>query len=693
MTFTERTDEEVQALLNPPIPQTGWGMPGTELFPWLTSQLPWTGDYVPTTKPAPVKSTDELIQEQLKSLEGTGLPEDQAKFNNNVIKALHFDEMTGEAAFVKFINWLTQNSVSSVQRTGAPLGEALVFGTPERPSPFAEPGRETEIIDLVTEAGQQRLKNYFLANWTDTPELVELVRGGIEANWAEFTSVAAGTGMRPSGWDAPGIGNEEYQMIMQQFGGFGDDTAVLASIDSVYGAGSAQDIIGGVLDAALDGYVDNVASRHTTMLLGPEPLTGLEAAPTEGEEPEMAGRVAFITSFDGTPYGDIESVNDLFSGGKIGPMNAADYMLRLYNNTKDRATGYSAVIEKIQQELFAWGYITEPAEWGKLEITNLLDAQGRTMVEPTIDAVQMIQADIINTGIEVARDPNVQLAPDGSIYLEQTIQRMIGRSLNVGETVAASRKTQERAVVEQVRERIVRRMYESDRTITEQGMQGLDQTISEMITELTPGQQEEFFGRGGGQKQQRLVDSVMSQFYKDEDWRSRASWSGRTYTNYAKNVGALTADQVSLLERGMADLEGEDFLPGEEQAYLRSMGDVARANFLKFVSKQMVEEGRTFDDLTADDVRRGLITYGHTMGQYHAGRNGYSDRDYARMADVAFRTVSDPIAEPSIVGTLDERLAEEMGLMGGGVGTGFEDLMGAVRRRRGAGGRLRVRNV
>ena len=55
-----------------------------------------------------------------------GTATDQAT-NSSIIRALHFEQMTGEGAFVKFINWLRKSGVTMASREGAGIGQSVIY--------------------------------------------------------------------------------------------------------------------------------------------------------------------------------------------------------------------------------------------------------------------------------------------------------------------------------------------------------------------------------------------------------------------------------------------------------------------------------------------------------------------------------------------------------------------------------------
>ena len=597
----------------------------------------------------------------------------------SAIKALHFEQMTGESAFVKFINWLRRSGVVTASREGAGIGTSSIYDAEGRVSPAFQGAQTTQptasVVPLGTDKGKKQLLDYLRVDWRNIPDLLEMVQQNIAINWEAFMSGVV-DGKKPDALDTAEADPAVFGELMRQFGGYGDGTTLLVDVDEAFGSGSAADILGGALSAAIEAYGAELIKTNQSMMVGPS----LE---------EEGGMVGFITSFDGTPYGDITSVNDLFSGGRIGPMDAYHYMRQLWDNTKN-SSGYSAIIEQIQQELFAWGVLdpTEGFEWGKLDVPGMAG-----MADRTVDALQMFQVDIINEALKV---PEGELAPDATAYIDNVLQRLISRNVTTGDNQMNRARDLEADVIKRVSQKIQDRISSNpNRLINEQGINELEATIQEMISELGSQDREEFFGRGGGVLERQLVDSLMTEFYGDSNWGSQIFFGGKNtddaFLQYASRVGALSAREEELLGRGAGKLQDfrKNWDPNDVGALQAAEQDVVTSNLLKFIANHTTGDSLLDDP---DALRKGMITFAHTIGQRTAAERGYSDTDYGRMVDNAIRAASGSPVESPLVATLDDRLAQSMDLVGGG-GPDFRRLMDSVNNRRKSLNTLRVRNV
>lgn len=633
------------------------------------------GTFAPPEEEEPT-TEDRKAQRAQEIMPAGATPEDQGTSAGlSALKTLHFEQMTGESAFVKFINWLRKSGVTTLSREGAGIGRSAIYEPDGRVTPAFQGDTSNkptaEVLSFDTEAGQKQILDYLRADWRNIPDLVEVVQQKIADNWSTFMAGVV-DGKKPGTLDSAEADPALFGELMRQFGGYGDGTTLLVDIDDAFGGGSAADILGGTLDAAITEYAAALSKQNPSMLVGPE---------IGGE-----GKVGFITSFDGTPYGDIRSVNDLFSGGKIGPMDAYRYMKALYNNTRD-ASGYSPIIDQIQQELFAWG-ILEPTDtfvWGHLDIPGMEGTADRT-----IDALQMFQVDIINEALAV---PESELDTDATAYIDTVMRNLLSRNVNTGELQDNQAFKQQEKVIKQISQKIQTRISNNpNRLITEQGVRELEATITEMMGELGSEQREKYFGRGGSAKQQQLVDLLMSDFYGDSDWGSQIYFGSRNsdddFMRYASRAGALTENEVSLLERGMMrpDNYRDNWDPNDVMALQHAEKDVVTANLVKFIT-----DNGGWEDANA--LRKGLITYAHTIGQRTASERGYSNEDYGRMVQKAMQAAVGAPAESELVTTLDERLAQSMDLVGGEGAPDFRRLMDSVNNRRKSLNTLRVRNV
>jgi hypothetical protein len=187
----------------------------------------------------------------------------------------------------------------------------------------------------------------------------------------------------------------------------------------------------------------------------------------------------------------------------------------------------------------------------------------------------------------------------------------------------------------------------------------------------------------------------MADFYQDTNWGSQIFFGGNNsdidFMKYAKGVGALTDEQVALFTRGLT--KPTDFRstwgPNQLDALQAAEEDVVTSNLMKYISNYMSD-----DNMDANALRRGLITFAHTIGQRTASEYMYSDLDYANMAEKALASRQAAPAQSPLLATFEDRLAESYNLVGVEGETDFRRLMDSLnRRRRQPGNVLDVRNV
>ena len=397
--------------------------------------------------------------------------------------------------------------------------------------------------------------------------------------------------------------------------------------------------------------------------------------------------MAWITSFDGTPYGDVQSLKDLFSGGLIGPQDAWFYMQDLYEKTRNGA-GYSSIIERIQQELYAYGYMDVPDEWGKLDIINI-----ENKADTTIDALQMLQTDQINEGLRIANDPNAELSPDGSAYVTSVMDRAMARKLDALPARKASVAGQQAGLIENVVGTLEQLATLNGSTFTDSGKASVRNQLKEMIGSADEEMLEGAFGGGGDPQKLQLADIILRNFYQDDNWANNiylgANDSDIDYFRYAKRSGALSDEELMTLQRQLDDTGTyiEDFGQPMYSTNFDDTGTAIQPRDTNAVAKDIVSsymldlletpEGQQMD------IAQALTTFGHTAGARISQDFGYTAFDYEQMAeDIYSQSVLAPEPEQSeLQKDLTDRLAMANDLVGRG--PALRALTDAMQDRRG----------
>jgi len=643
------------------------------------------------------------------------------------IKEIHFDSMSKETAFIKFINWLTGHGISRLEREGAPLGQSILLGGTQFMGEDGKPS--AELLDLSNIENRNMVYNYIADNWTKIPQVKDKVQAELQRAFDIMASANPDEDWdwEERGWDKPYLPEDELgretmaeilrvlgnsvsnQMDTPSYRRAGESTASvnIANMNQMWGHNAFEHLVAENFEKAIMAATEDLIGNNRALLLGPDVATlGEGILPSvDGDDESLANKIGFITSFDGTAFGDIESVKDLFSNGKIGPMDAHYFMDRLYNETRD-GNGYSSLVAQIQQELYAWGYMGAPAEWGKLEIPGLVRGEAGATADPTTDALQMLQVDFLQEGLNT---PKAELSPDGSAYLDTVINRSVARKL---ETLPGrgGQETGYLNAIESVIGGLDSLASRSGRTFSDEGKANVREKLKAQIKEMRDsplGEDqemfEEAFGGGGLPAQQAVADIAMRLFYQDENWDENvfigANDSDFDYYRYAKQSGALSEEEIFAIENSPAwgsgtatkpfyqaglnpgqfqkvpnvttqdrgtvfnqmDVTYDDYV--DPRAVTRKAARDVIVSFFLDLIQQQGEEAAVGE---SGSLANALNTFGHTLGARVGTDYAYTMRDYERMArEIREELALEPTPEqPELFRTLEERIAKANQLTG-----------------------------
>jgi len=350
-------------------------------------------------------------------------------------------------------------------------------------------------------------------------------------------------------------------------------------------------VLANLHEEATNGFLSEMAQESPLMMLGSltDPVTG------------AGSEFAFVHTYNGTPYGQIETVYDLFSGGMIGPFNVAPLLKNLYDKTKDPTTGYSEVLNRLQSELYAWGYIDSVEEWGHLE-PIVTDASA------TVDALSRFQTELYLEAMteQEALGENQLISADMTPRVNRVIDRMIDKRLSGGPTLMAS----------DIESRLINKVANQ----VENSMMGASDDAKHMVTQvirdMDPRRQEALYGSGGSTDEVRLMDHMLSGFYGTPDWATKVDWNadsanGKTanYRKYGVRTGAI------------GNLDDDELSQTE---------DITRATLRQIIARD-VEDLQT---ITEEQIANALTTYGETAGLRNNMTEGkkFTRDDYLAMA-------------------------------------------------------------
>tara|TARA_R110002012_G_scaffold321954_1_gene552774 strand:+ start:12744 stop:14753 length:2010 start_codon:yes stop_codon:yes gene_type:complete len=656
---------------------------------WVTDLLENLGYNLPSEQDAREDaslSSDQIARETYPEFDLQDTPTDLTTLGGNaILKEIVFENSSKESAFQKYINWLISNGVASISREGQPLGESITLGGTQMMDARGNP--LSQLMDLRSTEAQNRVFDFFKDNWMHNKELVESLRQQLQTGITEMSNRSyAGEdyNWESDAKDPLAVDPELAANIIRVFSDVGSDEANIANLNTVLGNNALQWLISQRFAPVLRQEINKLAANNRSVLFGPN-LAAVGEQITDGDalQPEMA----WITSFDGTPYGDVQSLKDLFSGGLIGPQDAWFYMQDLYEKTRNGA-GYSPIVERIQQELYAYGYMNVPDEWGKLDIINM-----ENKADTTIDALQMLQTDQVNEGLRIANDPNVELSPDGSAYVRSVMDRAMARKLDALPARKASVAGQQAGLIENVVGTLEQLATLNGSTFNDAGKASVRNQLKEMIGSADEEMLEGAFGGGGDPQKLQLADLVLRNFYQDDNWANNiylgANDSDIDYFRYAKRSGALSNEELITLQTQLDDtgtyieefgqpMYGTNFDDTGTAVQPRDTNAVAK----DIVSSYMLDLLETPEGQQMD-ITQALTTFGHTAGARISQDFEYTAFDYEQMAeDIYSQSVLAPDPEQSeLQKDLTDRLTMANDLVGRG--PALRALTDAMQDRRG----------
>ena len=594
-----------------------------------------------------------------------GVVSDQTT-DRTVLKNLYFDAISEESAFVKLINWLAGTGTITINQGIGGLGQSL--------KDTLEGVNDVKIYDLSSPAGKDYVRNYLMANWVKVDGLKELVSANLKIGYGDYMDALGRDGKVPSNYrniDTDVIDPATITSILQEFGdtSFGMVAPDLGRVGDIYGTGGMDqkpiaDIAFGAVEAAVDEMMETTIGPGQTLLVGSDGL------------PDPAGmeQIGFITTFDGTPFGDVESFNDLFSGGKIGPLTLID---QLNNADPD-------VVEKFQREFVALGLMNEPVVWGRLMVDP------RTGKKPTIEAAVGWQVSVAQEALTMVRGGQ-SLTDDGTPYIDAVMDSFVASRMSGDETVATHERELRARTVADAGSRVQQYLTDTGRYLPEGAQLQLQSGLQEALKAMSEEDQEAAFGQGGSLWERSLAENLLEQFYGADDWGSMLTFGGsnrdQDFFNYAARVGAVSNRERDLLRAGAVDRKRyRRHWKAREDQLIEAEKDVAVASLLRFIGEGM--DGG-LSSATTDDISRGLNTYMYTVGAKQRRESNFTQRDLSRFAQVALDNATGGGDE--LVTNLAQQGIEPYGAGVGGYR--YKNLVSALNQVSRGAGKLGARNV
>jgi len=402
-------------------------------------------------------------------------------------------------------------------------------------------------------------------------------------------------------------------------------------------------LFAGFLDESIDEYATEYAKGNPYLIMYGEGDDLQYALPTFNDP--------FALSYDGSPFGTVHSLEDLFSGEfgiNWGPLDVARYLEDLESRTKQPGAG-SEIIAQLQQTLYSMNYLVgpdnrpwTPDDWGYLD-------------QWTIRGMQALQMDLWENGME-ARFNGIE--PDmHALYREIADEKIRSWHAEAPTTATDLNNEYKNRVLEEAQTGILDAMKRRGLSL-KPGSELYEEAVNEVITGMSGAEREVVSGQGGSPDDAAAVSRILREFYgATDDWANHIEFghvnpqsNNNMFINYASKTGALSQQELD-------DLKSYSFNP-DHMARVRARHgqDVAVAHFLSFL------DGESVVDASQDTVRNALIMYANTMGQGYAGRRGFSPTELTAMADRAYRDLptDDPAGLTQLSNNMDERIETAM---------------------------------
>ncbi len=404
-------------------------------------------------------------------------------------------------------------------------------------------------------------------------------------------------------------------------------------------------------EQAIDYYIDTMAQRSEYFLILQDNADlGSDGLPTN----EV---IAIVPSYDGTPFGEIVSLNDLMSGGKLGSFNISRLL--------DNGTTTPEQIELWQQQLFAWGFLQKPPPvWGVSD-------------QETANAMNAWHVQVFNEGLKLANNGQ-QLSPDGSPLADAVQNNAIKTRLQGMREAGTPESLMRQEVTDDAFTRIQQYLNNTGRMVPQGARKVLEKGIEKVLNEMNPSVLEDAFGQGGNQAQRALAETFFKEYYGTEDWGSQLKFGNsdndKDYFNYALKSGALSPQELTQLENELVRPQDYRRLHGNQN--FEKEKDVAVATFLGYLQEKGVP-GQSLENASIQAIASAIDTYMHTAGASRYRDNPLSSQDTLMMAARVKEQLRTMIFDDN-VGIKDAAYRagiDQFGLEGGVAGYQYRELV------------------
>ena len=598
-----------------PPPTTTLPIP-TELPTITTAEYP----YAPELLAQPHGQTGPQGQGQIPRA-SYQTPEERVR---QVRKEIHWDQMGSMFAGDKVVNFFLGLGINSTELTGGGMG--LVGNIWDARNKIGDPAAANlapEVIDLQSKVGRIKFNTYIVDGWLLVPEIVEQIAAKIPT----YTDIR---NLPPTAGFAEGD-TGPLTALQNQFGGLIPQAALFSE-------GDADLILQTAYNEVIDSYFKELSSRAQYLI----------ADPIANAVDSGVTKLGFVLSFDGTPFGEVDSVIDLFSGGNFGPGNSTQELQKL-------ATSDPNKFLQFQQELYAMGFMDAPSAWGELAPMG---------PDPTVNAFHDLQTAMLG------EDMRATLA--GYTYSpDQVRANVIYERSKKAADVAVTSDVVSRDFANRVQVIAAETIRDMGHDLNQRGSRKLEAGIQKMMDALSPEESESLFSGGGIIEQTQIAEDALTAFYGTDDWSSLVSFgprdTRRSYLEYSHLVGAISDEEFAKLSSlgavsGVPDLTASEmdreWVFNQERAGVLeeltdARHDVAVSNFIGGLTGTGAEGA-----ITEKDIESALVRYAHTVGAKQQAETGVTDyRGMARQAWESRNMFVDPMFEHYA-----EEVVEDMGV-------------------------------
>ena len=427
---------------------------------------------------------------------------------------------------------------------------------------------------------------------------------------------------------------------------------------------------GGVptLDQAIDAYIEKMAKQSPYFIVAQD----LNKITVDGQTEDQMSFIGITASFDGTPFGTVQSLNDLFSGGKIGHFNLTNLL----------ESASPEQVELWQQQLYTWGFMTsEPNSWGIAD-------------EQTLSGINKWHTMVINEGLSFKRQGK-DISEDGSPLADsvqnQAVLRQMGQLGQAGTRDSIIRQS----VIEQAASEVEQYLNNTGRILPAGSQQMLNNGLKTVLNNMSTGTQERAFGQGGTQSERALAEAMLSEYYKNEDWGSLLEFGNsdtdKEYLQYALKAGALSPAELDALQKGILD-------PASLRGNTERQKDVAVSVLLGFLREAGAGNVQGVSGLAGasiEQIASAIRKYMHTTGASQYRMNPLSEQDLLVMAHNVQNSMNKKVFDNNspLAQSVARSGIQEMGLEGGTAGYEYRQLVDALNSIRPGPQGLGVRNV